>query len=79
MASDGVTKVIGTRRIGEMSAEMFEMMAEQLHCEAIEVEQALEVALESLLAPRGGVMLVWWDTQHGLRLNPALYPPAEGG
>jgi len=76
MANGKLTK-LGTRRIGEMTAEMFEIMAEQLYCEAIDVEQALEVSLETLLSPRGGVMLVWWDPQYGLRMNPALYPAEE--
>ena len=38
----------------------------------------LEVLLAaSILA--GGVLLVWWDAEHGLRLNPAVYPSADEG
>jgi len=38
---------------------------------ASQMRTALSAALARHLSPHGGVLLVWWDPQNGLRLNPA--------
>lgn len=44
-----------------------------------DIRSALEAALAAQFAPAGGVLLVWWDPQEGLRMNPAPYPTGAEG
>lgn len=44
-----------------------------------DVRHALEAALLLRFRPAGGVLLVWWDAEDGLRMNPAPYPVNDGG
>jgi hypothetical protein len=80
--------VMSARQVQAASAEIFERMATVLNqiqdartmvgqgweLTPLDVQEALEDALVCQFVPSGGVLLVWWDAEGGLRLNPAAYP-----
>lgn len=64
---------MSTKQVQIVNQEIFERMAETLDVEAADVRQALETTLATMWAHTGGVLLVWWDKENGLRMNPGQY------
>lgn len=67
------------RQVEAASEAIFRLMSHKL-CDltsygigAYQLQQALEQALAEQFAPNGGVLLIWWDPENGLRCNPASY------
>lgn len=83
---------MSTKQVHAAGDAIFEAMADDLNASMKtepylgvayvtpdDIQIALEAALAEQFAPAGGVLLVWWDRQGGLRLNPAPYPAAASG
>ena len=78
-----------TKQVAETNNALFKALAVELNqiedarlmlgesrcdLDGDDVRNALEAALLLGFAPAGGVLLIWWDADDGLRTTPTKYP-----
>ncbi len=73
-----------TKQVHVQTCQFYNEMAQYLNTIpdrllVMDIQAALAAACAEIMGEPGGVLLVWWDREHGVRLNGGGYPEQGSG